>query len=293
MSKKSTLSDEIRRLEELRDEGFLGEKQFVREVRELTRRHEHERVDEGVPPVPADMVAHSEPVEYDPSGADLPQTPRLELEDEDADAAPRPYPDDEDADDDGEDFPERGAPGDGQHSGEAGRVIIRGKSPWDDRDEGRVSLQAPRAEKPSAEAVFDKEKKASDIKKREQIARMAEKSNRIMRRKKNPDAALVLSLAWPGLGNMYVGQVGSGMLGMLVGGACWVAAVGFGQWDLVWVALPMGLLMGAVARKKADLRNRSIDAMTDSKLRMQPKVSRLNVEKSLRATPPPNNPKGR
>jgi hypothetical protein len=63
-------------------------------------------------------------------------------------------------------------------------------------------------------------------------------------------------------------------------------AVPYGIYDLAWVALPLGLLSGALARKTADQRNRAIDAQANSRLRMQPKVSRLNVEKSLRSGPP-------
>ena len=42
--KKTSLSDDIRRLEELRDEGFLSEKQYLRELHEAMGRHEQEIV---------------------------------------------------------------------------------------------------------------------------------------------------------------------------------------------------------------------------------------------------------
>lgn len=285
---KNTLSDEIRRLEELREEGFLGEKQFLREVHDVMKRREHERVDELAPaPEPTVLAAHSVPMDFSPTNTIQLETPTLRLED--------PAPDDEP--DHAAGTPSNAASGARDVSPEIitvdpGRVIIRGKAPWDDHQGQAISLQSPREEKLGPEAVFNKEKNAADIVKRQKLARMAEKSNRILRRKKNPDAALIMSLCWAGLGNMYIGQIGSGLLFMLLGGGAWIA-VAFGFYDLLWVALPLGLLSGAVARKAADQKNRSLDALSDVQLRLQPKVSRLNVEKSLRKAPPPSDPKGR
>lgn len=275
--KKTSLSDDIRRLEELRDEGFLSEKQYLRELHEAMGRHEQEIVpDAQTAPDGTELAAHSEPRPFDPDDATRPDTPALHLEREAAPKGaapePEPIPPLELEDDD---------------SGPA-RVIVRGKSPWDERDAAGPSFQTPKARAQDATAVFQEQDQARaeiEARRREKIARMAEQSNRTLRRRRNPDAALLLSLAWAGLGNLYVGQLAPGLLFALVGGACWVG-VAYGIYDLAWVALPLGLLSGALARKTADQRNRAIDAQANSRLRMQPKVSRLNVEKSLRSGPP-------
>ncbi|WP_028588451.1 prepilin peptidase [Desulfocurvus vexinensis] len=276
--KKTTLSDDIRRLEELRADGFLSERQYLRELHEAMARHEQEVVPDWEPaPDAQDLAAHSSPRPYDPDDATRPETPALHLERDGEPDAP-----DRDQD------PAPGQPEEPVQADLAGpaRVIVRGKSPWDDTGDSALGLQSPRAKTQDATAVFDhdKAKAEAEARQREKIARMAEHSNRALRRRRNPDVALLLSLLWAGVGNIYVGQLTPGVGLALLGGACWIG-VAYGIYELAWIALPLGLLSGAVARKAADQKNRAIDALTDARLRMQPKVSRLNVEKSLRPGP--------
>jgi hypothetical protein len=277
---KTTLSDDIRRLEELRDEGFLSERQYLRELHEAMTRHEREIVPDREPsPDATELAAHSDPRPFDPDDATRPETPALHLED-------------------GPDAPGRDAlreapleledPGAGAGPG---RVIVRGKSPWDDDPAAGPALQAPRPRDKGADAVFEQDaaKAQAEARRREAIARMAEQTNRTLRRKRNPDVALLLSLPWAGLGNLYIGQLGTGIAFALVGGACWIG-LAYGIYDLAWVLLPLGLLSGALARKTADQRNRAIDAMTTARMRMQPKVTRLNLDRNLRAAAPQSPP---
>jgi len=277
--KKTTLSEDIRRLEELRADGFLSERQYLRELHEAMARHEQEVVPDLEPaPDALDLAAHSTPRPFDPDDTTRPETPALHLERDEEPEAP----------DQGQDAaPDQSSPLVLEGLGGPARVIVRGKSPWDDTGDSALGLQSPRAKTQDATAVFDqdKAKAEAEARRREKIARMAENSNRTLRRRRNPDVALLLSLLWAGAGNLYIGQLGTGMGFALLGGACWIG-VAFGIFDLVWVALPLGLLSGALARKAADQRNRSIEALANARLRMQPKVSRLNVEKSLRPGAP-------
>lgn len=284
-----TVSDAVRYLEKMRDEGFLSEEQFRREVRELLLRREDEEweppeieVDGDENParsVLADMVGHSRPVEFDQDDIASPETPAISglvLEDRApvpaADEPSRPGP-----------RPEAAKPR------EAGRVIVKGKAPWDDKGHERVDLDGHsklRKEDPPAK-VSSVHQPLNPIQ-RERLARMAEKTNKTLNRRRNPETAFLLSLLLPGLGHAYFGDLGLGMGLMILGGLGWMG-VFFGEMWTLYVVAPMGLLAGALIHRKITLHNNYVDMKRAAEARRAPAESRLNVERSIReaGAPPP------
>jgi len=276
-----SISQAVRELEELRDEGFLSEAQFRREVRELL-----ERGEEPPPRVASraassraglgDMVRHAAPK---PGAGDDPTSidPTLSIHDGTAAGpteapvsslrrpAPRPF--------------------------EPGRVIVSGKTPWDDKGHSRVSLASSSREdqdKDEDRPVHGQALKPLNPIQREQLARMAAQTNKVLNRQKREDLAFALSFLLPGLGHLYYGDIASGMGLALVGGACWVG-VALQEWWVLYVLAPLALLSGALAHRAVQRRNRFADLRSRADQNRRPSESSLNVEKSIRqagAKPP-------
>lgn len=268
---KPSLSDAVKELERLRDEGYLTQGQFIQEMHELMR-----QADRYAPLPPGgsarqagqaglgDMVDHSAPEAFDegvyahfnPTGA------------QENDQAPV--------------MPQRESPVVAAPVAEAGRVIVQGKVPWDDQGSSRVSLEAGRADETdngTAAEVEDKNK--LNPVQRENLARMASKTIKTLNRKKNPQLVLVLSLLWPGLGQAYIGKTGSGAALMLVGGAGW-AGLWFGEFWILYILPALGFLCGAIAHRDVLHHNGYIDRKQRLSDMNQQSESSLNVEKSIR-----------
>ncbi|WP_461209172.1 hypothetical protein [Desulfocurvus sp. DL9XJH121] len=248
MSDKS-VSEAVRELEQLRDEGYLGEEQFRREMRELL-----ERVENG-PPAPAEPEAAAPP-KSPPAPKPAP--------------APRPKP------------------------AEPGRVLVRGKVPWDDAGGARVRLSAPRQtddESGNGPVTVGPGIKPLNPVQREHLARMAVRTNKALSQRRDPNVAFLLSLLLPGLGQTYFGDYGSGVLLMLLGGAGWIGVV-MQEWWVLYVLAPLCLLSGALAQRSVQAKNRYLDQRNLMEARVRKEESRLNVEKSIRqAGAPPARPR--
>ncbi|MBU1002211.1 MAG: hypothetical protein KKE73_06780 [Proteobacteria bacterium] len=282
MSDKS-VSDAVRHLEQLRDEGFLSEEQFGREVRDLLKRREAEdlAVKRVAPAVRlkgsglGDMVVHSQPVEYDETVVVIPEPLaaeglKLERDDSPPDVlASMPHL--------------LSSPPPSLGPKEAGRVVISGKVPWDNKGGERIGLDGG--------TKLDKEEKAADPTNalhrpmdpitREYLARMAARTNRILNKTKNPEVAFLLSLLLPGLGHVYFGRLGVGVLLMLLGGAGWMGVL-FEEYWVLYILAPMGLLSAALVHRGIQMHNRYIDMKNMADARRAPTASRLNVEKAIR-----------
>ncbi|BBD06767.1 TM2 domain-containing protein [Desulfovibrio ferrophilus] len=282
MSDKS-ISDAVRHLEQMRDEGFLSEEQFGREVRELLKRREADDLPprSEVDDLPLEdsllgqMVGHSRPVEYDDQDIVSPDTPTisgLELEIPDT-ATPAYMPHHMTP------LPPKAPPK------EAGRVIIRGNAPWDDKGGERVNLDGHKKrneeENKGPDNVSEVHKPLDPIQ-RERLARMASRTNRMLNRRKNPEVAFLLSLLWPGLGHAYFGNLGIGVLLMLLSGTGWVG-VFFEEYWVLNILVPMGLLSAALVHRNIQAHNRYVDLKEAAEARRVPTESSLNVEKSIRA----------
>lgn len=280
MSDKS-VSDAVRHLEQMRDEGFLSEEQFRWEVRDLLKRREAEVLDLEYAEVAlrakdaglGDMVVHSDPVDYDDTALSSPELSvggKLQLEKDDPDnPAFMPH--------------HLVPPLPGYEPKEAGRVVVTGKVPWDDKGSASVGLKGHQKlnEEDKASAPVNTPHKPMDPITRERLARLATRTNQVMNRSKNPEAAFLLSLLLPGLGHAYFGSLGSGVLLMVLGGLGWVGVL-FGEYWALYILAPLGLLSAAMVHRNIQMHNRYIDMKRMAEARRGPVASRLNVEKSIR-----------
>lgn len=282
-----TVSEAVRYLERMRDEGFLSEKQFRMEVRDLLRRREDEGWEppEGedeesslVSSVLADMVGHSRPVEFDEediSSTDMPSISGLVLELED--------PHDERPEAPAYQPHHLAPPAPTALPKEAGRVIVKGKAPWDDQGSERVDVDGhKKLKKEEHKTEISSVHKPLNPVMREKLARMAERTNKVLNRRRSPEVAFGLSLAVPGLGHVYFGNLGVGMALMLLAGAGWVGAF-FEEYWVLYILAPMGLLSGALIHRKVQLHNNYVDMKLAAEARRAPVESSLNVEKSIRS----------
>lgn len=279
------VSEAVRELEQLLEEGFLSEEQFRREVRELLE--SRRTVDEGEGRAASraldEAVRHAPPAEGgepvaapEPVAASEPAAWYLE---DAPDASPTPF-----------------APGPGPQTPakpfEPGRVIIKGKTPWDDKGSDRIHLSVPgregKAKDDEAVTIGTARRPLNPIE-RQHLARLAERTNKVVNKQKNPDLAFFLSLVLPGLGQAYYGELGGGVLLMFLGGAGWVGLF-MQEWWVLYVLAPLGLLAGALAHRSVLNRNRHLDMRRRADINRKQQESRLNVEKSIRqagAAPPP------
>lgn len=285
MADKS-ISDAVRELEELRDEGFLSEEQFRREVRELLERNEElpsgagGSVSGSSKAGLGDMVRHADPVpKPDDAPWELDDTPEIVgTVEEDAQSETPVAPSFESM----PPVPPK----------EPGRVIVTGKTPWDDKGSSRVSLASTRREdeeKDEMRPVHGSAHKPLNPIQREELARMAERTNKVINKQKREDVAFILSFILPGLGHLYYGDIATGMALALIGGAAWVTFVLTLEFWVFYILAPLCLLSGALAHKAVKQRNRYTDLRSRADQRRRPSESSLNVEKSIRqagAAPP-------
>jgi len=70
---------------------------------------------------------------------------------------------------------------------------------------------------------------------------------------KNPSVAIVLSFFWPGLGQLYNGQIGKGIFFLIAAGAAallmWVL-IGFLLYPVVWI---WGMVDANISAKKINV----------------------------------------
>ena len=271
---EKSVSEAVRELEQLLDEGFLSEEQFRREVRELLERREDVPSETGsaAPAAPSvglgDMVRHAAPVDFsEDTEFELESTPEIF-------DGPESVP-----------APEASARAEAPaQERKVGRVIITGKIPWDDKGSERVRLSVPgRSPEDQDEAPFvhGSARRPLNPIQREELARMAERTNKVINKRKNPDIAFFLSFLLPGLGHAYHGNLGLGMALMVLGGAGWVGVAMQELWVL-YVLAPLCLLTGALAHRTVQQRNNFIDQRRIADERRELRESRLNVEKSIR-----------
>jgi hypothetical protein len=268
----TALSERIRQLEEALSRGDIDREDFLRTLTRLTQSASEDLTRRAgtpppVPPAPSpatpplpDALAHAPagdsgaqahdntppgPATLEPLFFDMPQTPD--------DWTPKPV--------------------------DPGRVIVTGRSSWDKMARPGNLLGAERQGKEG-----EKRDDAAQLK-RDYLARMASDSLRKTRRKKNAQAAFVMSLALGGLGHLYIGAIGVGSALLLVSTGC-MAGLLLGEPEVLFLLAPMNLLAAALAHKAALILNRDIDNKTRAARRMRGTDERsgIDLDKSIRTT---------
>lgn len=267
----TALSERIRQLEEALSRGDIDREDFLRTLTRLTQSASEDltrRADSPSPTPPATSTAtrHRADVEHaseddsaaqtrgdSPPGPTTPEPLFFDIPAAPEDWAPQPV--------------------------DPGRVIVTGRSSWDKVARPGNLLGAERQGKDS-----EKRDDAAQLK-RDYLARMASDSLRKTRRKKNAQAAFVMSLALGGLGHLYIGAIGVGSALLLVSSGC-MAGLLLGEPEVLFLLAPMNLLAAALAHKAALILNRDIDNKTRAARRMRGTEERsgIDLDKSIRTT---------
>ncbi|NJB67636.1 hypothetical protein GGQ74_001276 [Desulfobaculum xiamenense] len=270
--KTRTISNGIRHLEDLHEQGLIDGRDFVRRLHDMLDTFEMQiptahGAQRQLPPELADLVAHAAPSRQSDEGPHYDETPHLHgTSPQEEHGAKRPA------------HPVDQIPTGGERHPDFGRVLVKGKTPWDGHPNTPpiAAHGQPRAQAPAA-------RDDAALLKREHLARLASATLRKTRRTRNPSTAFALSFLWAGLGHVYIGAIGTGMGLMLVTAGC-VAGILLGELQTLYILAPMTLLCAATAHRGAIARNRNIEHRTRPSAQTLAARPSLDLDRAIRTT---------
>lgn len=249
--KNRTISEQIKQLEDLRDKGLLSHDDFSQKVRDLLetfseRQSKENPTQPDSPPMPPLLRWQAPPEDDDnPDISPFMQTDSI-------------------------------------RSADYRRVIITGKTPWDDGQYEKYSPFADDSGRAEKQARDPKKDDAAELK-REHLAKLASDTLRKIRRKKRPDVAFILSLLCGGLGHIYIGSIGIGSVLLSICATCYVILF-FGEMQILYFLPPLNLLSAALAHKQCISHNADVDRKTAPSRRRNGGTREMNLDRSIRTT---------
>ena len=258
MDDERSISEAVRHLEDLRAAGYITPEQFREEVRVLLDGMDDDEVPEFPLVQDPETEADCDPVIAWSLDAEAPGPPP---------EPDPPLPDEE---------PRL------QHSsippGPNPRVIIKGKVPWETKEESSGLRVEPVSDSRD-------DKKPPDDKEihHRQLARLASRDVTRLQRKRDPRLVALASLLVPGLGHFMLDMPGPGAAFALIWTIGLSVCLAFGEWDALYVLVPTVLLAAALAHKHALLHNYHLERRRlQAQRRAKEREGNLDLERSVR-----------